>query len=114
MSKSFSQLGRTGPAGCKSHSLKKELHSNPVCMLRIGERLMRAGSEGNLVHKPASSQNQSQMSSDGLQHKYQQALKEQTTKPAVNNSRKGKIHTGSNARNDQVHTGNKSRKGPFI
>ncbi|XP_013869298.1 sickle tail protein homolog [Austrofundulus limnaeus] len=88
MSKSFSHLGRTGPAGCKSHSLKKELHSNPACMLRIGERLMKAGSEGNLVHKPTSTQNQSQTSSDGLQHKHQQVLKEQNTKLTANNSRK--------------------------
>ncbi|XP_054888932.1 sickle tail protein homolog isoform X2 [Poeciliopsis prolifica] len=52
MSKSFSRVDWHGPAGWKSPSLRKEVHGNRSCMLRIGERLMRAGSEGNLLDKP--------------------------------------------------------------
>ncbi|XP_028283849.1 sickle tail protein homolog isoform X2 [Parambassis ranga] len=65
MSKSSSRLGRPGSAGSKSPNLRKELQGNRSCMLRIGERLMRAGSEGNLVQRPIPSQNQSQSSSAG-------------------------------------------------
>ncbi|KAI9537891.1 hypothetical protein NQZ68_020873 [Dissostichus eleginoides] len=64
MSKS-SRLG--GPAvGSKSPRLRKEPHSNRSCMLRIGERLMRAGSEGNLVERPIPVQSRSQASSSRL------------------------------------------------
>ncbi|XP_022616746.1 sickle tail protein-like [Seriola dumerili] len=66
MSKPSSRLGRPGSAGSKSPSLRKELQGNRSCMLRIGERLMRAGSEGNLVQRPAPAQSQSHASSAGL------------------------------------------------
>ncbi|XP_042354275.1 sickle tail protein-like [Plectropomus leopardus] len=64
MSKSSSRLVRPGSAGSKSPSLRKEAQSNRSCMLRIGERLMRAGSEGNLVQRPIAAQ--SQASSAGI------------------------------------------------
>ncbi|XP_034558653.1 sickle tail protein-like [Notolabrus celidotus] len=51
MSKSSPRLGRPGSAGSKSPGVRKELQGNRSCMLRIGERLMRAGSEGNLVQR---------------------------------------------------------------
>ncbi|XP_044074663.1 sickle tail protein isoform X2 [Siniperca chuatsi] len=79
MSKSSTRLGRPGSAGSKSPSLIKELQGNRSCMLRIGERLMRAGSEGNLVQRPILAQNQSQASSDGLA----QGSNGQTQPPAL-------------------------------
>ncbi|KAJ4936584.1 hypothetical protein JOQ06_001173, partial [Pogonophryne albipinna] len=64
MSKSY-RLG--GPAvGSKSPRLRKEPQSNRSCMLRIGERLMRAGSEGNLVERPIPVQSRSEASSSRL------------------------------------------------
>ncbi|KAM9789365.1 uncharacterized protein ACB057_011989 [Neosynchiropus ocellatus] len=65
MSKSFPRLGRPSSADSKSASSRKELQGNSSCMLRIGERLMRAGSEGNLVQKPQLSQSRNQASSVG-------------------------------------------------
>ncbi|XP_017165707.1 sickle tail protein isoform X4 [Poecilia reticulata] len=65
MSKSSSQVERHGSAGWKSPSLRKEVHGNRSCMLKIGERLMRAGSEGNLLDKPIKTR--SQIFSDGSQ-----------------------------------------------
>ncbi|XP_061654627.1 sickle tail protein homolog isoform X2 [Phyllopteryx taeniolatus] len=62
MSKSSSRPGRPGSAGSHNCSLRKDLQGNRSCMLRIGERLMRAGSEGNLA---AQSQNQSKASGLG-------------------------------------------------
>lgn len=79
MSKSPSHLGRPGSAGSKSHSSRKELQGNRSCMLRIGERLMRAGSEGNLVQRPIPAQIQIQTSSAGLG----QALNGQTQLPVL-------------------------------
>ncbi|XP_031730425.1 sickle tail protein homolog, partial [Anarrhichthys ocellatus] len=66
MSKSSPRLGRPGSAGSKSPSLRKEPQGNRSCMLRIGERLMRAGSEGNLVQRPIPAQSRSEASSTGL------------------------------------------------
>ncbi|XP_041804787.1 sickle tail protein homolog [Chelmon rostratus] len=66
MSKFSSPLGRPGSAGSKSPMLGKKLLDNRSCMLRIGERLMRAGSEGNLVQRPIPAHNQSPTSSGGL------------------------------------------------
>ncbi|KAM8839245.1 uncharacterized protein ACB058_015705 [Synchiropus picturatus] len=63
MSKSFPRLGRPSSADSKSPSSRKELQGNSSCMLRIGERLMRAGSEGNLLQKPQPSQSRNQASS---------------------------------------------------
>ncbi|XP_049603154.1 sickle tail protein homolog isoform X2 [Syngnathus scovelli] len=67
MSKSSSRLGRPGVQNCNS---RKDLQGNRSCMLRIGERLMRAGSEGNLVQRPlpAQSQHQSKASGAGQGH----------------------------------------------
>lgn len=56
----MSRYGLTGP---KKPGLKQDLQWNRSCMLRIGERLMRAGSEGNLVQRPAPVQ------TDGLQQR---------------------------------------------
>ncbi|XP_051944076.1 sickle tail protein [Hippocampus zosterae] len=59
MSKTSARSGRPGSsAGSHPPDLKKDLQGNRSCMLRIGERLMRAGSEGNLVPRPCQSQNQ--------------------------------------------------------
>ncbi|XP_049930722.1 sickle tail protein homolog isoform X1 [Epinephelus moara] len=91
MSKSSSRLGRPGSAGSKSPSLRKEPQSNRSCMLRIGERLMRAGSEGNLVQRPISAQ--SQASSAGLG----QGTNDQTQAPARD---KPTEHTGNNSNKD--------------
>ncbi|XP_057714153.1 sickle tail protein homolog [Corythoichthys intestinalis] len=68
MSKS-SRLGRPAlPGGTQNCSLRKDLQGNRSCMLRIGERLMRAGSEGNLVQRPLPAQNQNASKSSGLGH----------------------------------------------
>ncbi|XP_056247152.1 uncharacterized protein LOC130178726 [Seriola aureovittata] len=95
MSKPSSRLGRPGSAGSKSPSLRKELQGNRSCMLRIGERLMRAGSEGNLVQRPAPAQSQSHASSAGSgsrsNGRTQAAALED--KPAGNTSSKGLVHT---------------------
>ncbi|XP_061586871.1 uncharacterized protein LOC133451746 [Cololabis saira] len=54
MSRSSPRPGRPGSAGCRNGSgSRREPINDHSCMLRIGERLMRAGSEGNLVQKPA-------------------------------------------------------------
>uniref|UniRef100_A0A3Q1FJP9 Sickle tail protein-like n=1 Tax=Acanthochromis polyacanthus TaxID=80966 RepID=A0A3Q1FJP9_9TELE len=79
MSKSSSHMGRPGSAGSQSPNLKKELQGNRSCMLRIGERLMRAGSEGNLVQRPIPTQSQTQTSSARLG----QRLNGKTPRPAV-------------------------------
>ncbi|XP_070775002.1 sickle tail protein homolog [Enoplosus armatus] len=94
MSKSSTRLGRPGSAGSKSPSLKRELQGNRSCMLRIGERLMRAGSEGNLVQRPMPAQNQSQATSDGLG----QGSNGQTQPPALED--KPIEHTGNNSSKD--------------
>ncbi|KAM6919942.1 sickle tail protein homolog [Lycodopsis pacificus] len=88
MSKSSPRLGRPGSAGSKSPSLRKEPQGNRSCMLRIGERLMRAGSEGNLVQRPIPAQSRSEASSTGL-GQGPPALED---KPAE--------HTGSNSSKD--------------
>lgn len=65
---SSARSGRPGSsAGSHPPDLKKDLQGNRSCMLRIGERLMRAGSEGNLVPRPcaAQSQNPSRASASG-------------------------------------------------
>ncbi|KAM9350014.1 sickle tail protein [Symphorus nematophorus] len=92
MSKSSSRLGRPGSAGSKSPSLRKELQGNRSCMLRIGERLMRAGSEGNLVQRtmPAQHQSRCQAASAGLGER----LNGQTQTPALD---KPTEHTGNNS-----------------
>ncbi|CAK6974252.1 sickle tail protein homolog isoform X2 [Scomber scombrus] len=103
MSKSSPRLGRPGSAGSKSPSLRKEPQGNRSCMLRIGERLMRAGSEGNLIQRPipAQSQSQSQASSAGLGQgpngkSHPVALEDKATGRTGNNSSKGKpeVRTG--------------------
>lgn len=66
MPKSSTHLGQPGSAGSRSPSLRKEQQFNRSCMLRIGERLMRAGSESNLVQRPTPVQSQNQTSSSGL------------------------------------------------
>ncbi|XP_061550401.1 sickle tail protein homolog isoform X2 [Phycodurus eques] len=66
MSKSSSRLGRPGSAGPQNCSLRKDLQGNRSCMLRIGERLMRAGSEGNLLRKPLPAQSRNQSEASGL------------------------------------------------
>ncbi|KAL0966094.1 hypothetical protein UPYG_G00290860 [Umbra pygmaea] len=57
MTSKSSRLGRPSSAGSKQPSQRKECPTgNRSCMLRVGERLMRAGSEGNLHvgrHNPA-------------------------------------------------------------
>ncbi|XP_034411200.1 sickle tail protein homolog [Cyclopterus lumpus] len=87
MSKSSSRLGRPGSAGSKSLSLRKEPQGNRSCMLRIGERLMRAGSEGNLVQRPIPAQSQSQASSTGLGQE-SPALEDKLAEHIGNNSSK--------------------------
>ena len=64
MSKS-SRLGRPSSGGYKQGPLRKELQGNRSCMLRVGERLMRAGSEGNLVRAQSTQQNQHQQPQEG-------------------------------------------------
>ncbi|XP_062336762.1 sickle tail protein isoform X3 [Osmerus eperlanus] len=64
MSKS-SRLGRPSSGGSKQGPLRKELQGNRSCMLRVGERLMRAGSEGNLVRAQSTQQNQLQQPQEG-------------------------------------------------
>ena len=64
MSKS-SRLGRPSSAGSKQGPLRKELQGNRSCMLRVGERLMRAGSEGNLVRAQSTQLNQHQQPQEG-------------------------------------------------
>lgn len=66
MPKSSTHLGQPGSAGSRSPSLRKEQQFNRSCMLRIGERLMRAGSESNLVQRPTAVQSLTQTSSSGL------------------------------------------------
>ncbi|XP_037643663.1 sickle tail protein homolog [Sebastes umbrosus] len=92
MSKSASRLGRPGSA---SPSLRREPQTNRSCMLRIGERLMRAGSEGNLVQRPlpAQSRSRSQASSAGLGQgstgqTYPPALEDKPTEATGKNSSK--------------------------
>ncbi|KAM7401433.1 hypothetical protein PAMA_005572 [Pampus argenteus] len=94
MSKSSPHLGRPGSVGSKSSSLRKELQGNRSCMLRIGERLMRAGSEGNLMQRPIPAQNQ--VSSAGLGHgpngkTHPAALEDKYTERTGNNSSKCKL-----------------------
>ncbi|KAM9323056.1 uncharacterized protein KZ484_021142 [Pholidichthys leucotaenia] len=89
MSKSSPRLGRPGSVGSKSPSLRKELQGNRSCMLRIGERLMRAGSEANLVQRPILAQ--SQTLATGLK----QGSNGQAQTPATEN--KPREHTGSKA-----------------
>nr|XP_023865986.1 sickle tail protein homolog [Salvelinus alpinus] len=49
MTSKSSRQGRPSSAGSKQPSQRKECPAgNRSCMLRVGERLMRAGSEGNL------------------------------------------------------------------
>ncbi|XP_036841880.1 sickle tail protein homolog isoform X5 [Oncorhynchus mykiss] len=49
MTSKSSRLGRPSSAGSKQPSQRKDCPvGNRSCMLRVGERLMRAGSEGNL------------------------------------------------------------------
>ncbi|CAB1326256.1 unnamed protein product, partial [Coregonus sp. 'balchen'] len=49
MTSKSSRLGRPSSAGSKQPSQRKDCPAgNRSCMLRVGERLMRAGSEGNL------------------------------------------------------------------
>ncbi|XP_019900943.2 sickle tail protein homolog isoform X2 [Esox lucius] len=49
MTSKSSRLGRPSSAGSKQPSQRKECQAGSrSCMLRVGERLMRAGSEGNL------------------------------------------------------------------
>ncbi|XP_029309286.1 sickle tail protein homolog [Cottoperca gobio] len=91
MSKSSSRLIGPEAAGSKSPCLRKEPQSNRSCMLRIGERLMRAGSEGNLVQRPIPVQNRSQASSDGLV----QESNGQTQPQTLND--KHTEHTGKNS-----------------
>ncbi|XP_051267032.1 sickle tail protein homolog isoform X3 [Dicentrarchus labrax] len=86
MSKSSSRLGRPGSAGSKSQGSRKELQGNRSCMLRIGERLMRAGSEGNLVQRPLPVQSQSQAELNGQTHR--PALEDKPTEHTGNNSSK--------------------------
>ncbi|XP_018551476.2 uncharacterized protein LOC108896729 [Lates calcarifer] len=93
MSKS-SHLGRPRSGGSKSPSLRKELQGNRSCMLRIGERLMRAGSEGNLVLRPIPAQSQSHASSA----ESGQRSNEQTSPPALEN--KATEDTGNNSSKD--------------
>lgn len=100
MSKSSSRLGRPGSAGPKCPSLRKELQGNRSCMLRIGERLMRAGSEGNLVQRPIPAQNQSHASSAGLGQgsngqTQSSALEDKPTEHTRNNCNKGKVPLSS-------------------
>ncbi|XP_061925672.1 sickle tail protein homolog isoform X2 [Entelurus aequoreus] len=63
MSKTSSRLGRPGS---KNFSSRMDLQGNRSCMLRIGERLMRAGSEGNLAPRPFLTQSQNQNKASGL------------------------------------------------
>ncbi|XP_042285931.1 sickle tail protein homolog isoform X4 [Thunnus maccoyii] len=96
MSKSSPRLGRPASAGSKSPNLRKELQGNRSCMLRIGERLMRAGSEGNLIQRPIPAQSQSQASSPGLGQgpngkTHPAALVDKATERTGNNSSKGKL-----------------------
>ncbi|XP_068456196.1 sickle tail protein-like [Clinocottus analis] len=86
MSKSSSRLSRPGSAGSKSPSLRKEPQGNRSCMLRIGERLMRAGSEGNLFQRTIPAQ--SQASSTGLGQEFS-APEDQPAEHTRNNSSKG-------------------------
>ncbi|XP_075934704.1 sickle tail protein-like [Anarhichas minor] len=88
MSKSSPRLGRPGSAGSKSPSLRKEPQGNRSCMLRIGERLMRAGSEGNLVQRPIPAQSRSEASSTGL-GQGPPALEDKPAEHTGNNSSKG-------------------------
>ncbi|XP_071347539.1 sickle tail protein-like [Trachinotus anak] len=93
MSKPSSNLGRPSSAGSKSPSLRRELQGNRSCMLRIGERLMRAGSEGNLVQRPIPARSQSHTSSAGLGQKSNgqtqaQALEDKPSEHAGSNSNK--------------------------
>uniref|UniRef100_A0AAV2JUM8 Uncharacterized protein n=1 Tax=Knipowitschia caucasica TaxID=637954 RepID=A0AAV2JUM8_KNICA len=44
-----SGLSRAGPGAHKPPPGERDLQGNRSYLLRIGERLMRAGSEGNLV-----------------------------------------------------------------
>ena len=100
MSKSSSHLCPPRSVGSKSPILGKELQGNRSCMLRIGERLMRAGSEGNLVQRPILAQNQSHASLDGLGQRSNvqtqpPALKNKPTEHTENNSSKGKLPLSS-------------------
>ncbi|XP_061784249.1 sickle tail protein homolog isoform X2 [Nerophis lumbriciformis] len=63
MSKTSSRLGRPGS---KNFSSRMDPQGNRSCMLRIGERLMRAGSEGNLAQRPFLTQSQNQNKASGL------------------------------------------------
>nr|XP_057923122.1 sickle tail protein isoform X2 [Doryrhamphus excisus] len=66
MSKTSSRLGRPGSAGSKNFTPRKDLQGNRSCMLRIGERLMRAGSEGNLAQRPFPTSSHNQNKASGL------------------------------------------------
>lgn len=92
MSKSSSRVDRHESVGWKSPNLRKEVHGNHSCMLRIGERLMRAGSEGNLIYKPIKT---SQIFSDGPR----EGLNE---------------HTQLGLKDKPKCTGNNCSKGTFI
>ncbi|KAM6989132.1 LOW QUALITY PROTEIN: uncharacterized protein LKV04_008850 [Tautogolabrus adspersus] len=87
MSKSSPRLGRPGSAGSTSTCMRKELQGNRSCMLRIGERLMRAGSEGNLVQRvlPAQSQTSSAGLRQGSNGRTQAAALQDSTEYTGNN-----------------------------
>ncbi|MED6237543.1 hypothetical protein ATANTOWER_027316, partial [Ataeniobius toweri] len=90
MSKSSSREYRHGLGGCKSPNLRKEVHGNRSCMLRIGERLMRAGSEGNLSNKPINTHSQlSEGSQQGSKAHARQPVLQDKLKCTGNNSSKG-------------------------
>ncbi|XP_054624283.1 sickle tail protein-like [Dunckerocampus dactyliophorus] len=90
MSKTSSRLGRPGSAGSKNFSSRKDLQGNRSCMLRIGERLMRAGSEGNLAQRPFPTSSHNQNKASGLGQGPHGASKvdvaaDKDTEPAENN-----------------------------
>lgn len=98
MSKSSSRLGRPGSAGPKCPSSRKDLQGNRSCMLRIGERLMRAGSEGNLVQRPIPAQSHASAAGLGQGSNGQtqsSALDDKPTEHTRNNCNKGKVPLSS-------------------